>query len=222
MSAASPQAVQPPAAGPQQAQDQPAARPPLYRSKHPPTAPVPCSLLGVKQIRNKGTMGPGSGEELVNTSKWIKAHEHEPELPQRECAVGRLAGVGPRLNGHSHAAARGCSLRFLALAALGPPNTQSTRTWDRACHAAAKRPPKERRKAPLPARDDVPLMGLSSGKDFVLSNVAEAVQVEPKYQEHEEVGAGDALCPPGQLVAELKELVISSFLSMCAYAYPCT
>lgn len=69
------------------------ARGTRYRSKDP--GPVPCSLLGVKQIRDKGTMGPGSGEELVNPSKWLKAHEREPQLPQRESGRARVvAGTG--------------------------------------------------------------------------------------------------------------------------------
>lgn len=79
-------------------------------------------------------MGPGSGEELVSTSNWLKAHEHEPRLPQ-----------------------------------------------------PAKPALKERRKAQLVPRDEAPLMGLSSGKDFVQTNVLEATQVAPKYKEQEEV-----------------------------------
>lgn len=56
--------------------------------------------------------------------------------------------------------------------------------------AAAKPALKERRKAQLVPRDEAPLMGLSSGKDFVQTNVLEATQVAPKYKEQEEVGAG--------------------------------
>lgn len=51
---------------------------------------VPCSLLGDKTIRARGTMGPGSGEELVSSSKWLKAHEKEQQLPPREWAAGAL------------------------------------------------------------------------------------------------------------------------------------
>lgn len=65
----------------------PAPKPPMYRSQHPGAVDprrVPCSALGIKDIRSKATMGTGSGEELVSTSKWLKAHEKEPQLPQRE------------------------------------------------------------------------------------------------------------------------------------------
>ena len=53
--------------------------------------------------------------------------------------------------------------------------------------AASKPSPKERRKAAVPPRDEAPLLGLSSGKDFVHANVQEADQAAPKYQEQEEV-----------------------------------
>ncbi|KAL4447703.1 hypothetical protein ABPG75_004922 [Micractinium tetrahymenae] len=132
MSEPAPQVAQPPAAAGQQ--EAALAHAPRYRSKHLPDAPVPCSLLGEKAVRARGTMGPGSREELVSTSKWLRAHEHEPRLPQ-----------------------------------------------------PAKPAPKERRKAPLVPRDEAPLMGMSSGKDFVQTNVLEATQAAPKYKEQEEV-----------------------------------
>jgi hypothetical protein len=53
--------------------------------------------------------------------------------------------------------------------------------------AAQKPEPKERRKAPLPAKDDAPLVGLSSGRNFVQANVQEAAAAQPKYKEQEEV-----------------------------------
>ena len=56
--------------------------------------------------------------------------------------------------------------------------------------AASKPAPKERRKAAVPPRDETPLLGQSSGKDFVHANVQEAAQAAPKYQEQEEVRAG--------------------------------
>eukprot|EP00887_Chlorella_sp_A99_P005952 scaffold29.g5952.t1 len=51
----------------------------------------------------------------------------------------------------------------------------------------AKPAPKPRLKSPLPKRDERPAMGLSSGKDFVAGNVAEAAAAPPRYQEREEV-----------------------------------
>lgn len=66
---------------------------PLYRRKHSPSAVVPCSLLGPKEARARATMGPASGEKLICTTKWLKAHEHEPRLPQRKFAA-RCALVG--------------------------------------------------------------------------------------------------------------------------------
>lgn len=57
--------------------------------------PVPCSLLGVKEVRARGTMGPGSGEELVSTTKFLKAHEREPRLPDRASVWGRFGGRWP-------------------------------------------------------------------------------------------------------------------------------
>ena len=64
-----------------------AAAAPSSRSRHvgvlDPRA-VPCSLLGVKKVLSAATMGPASGEELVSPSKWLRAHEREPQLPQRE------------------------------------------------------------------------------------------------------------------------------------------
>lgn len=46
---------------------------------------VPCSELGVRNIRAAGTMGPGSGEALVSPDRFLRAHEREPALPLREC-----------------------------------------------------------------------------------------------------------------------------------------
>ena len=59
----------------------------LYRSSHPGRVNprrVPCSELGVREHRAKATMGPCSGEEMVSAAKWLRAHEKEPQLPQRE------------------------------------------------------------------------------------------------------------------------------------------
>lgn len=76
-------------------------KPPLYRSKHPGAVSpgtVPCSALGAKTVRAAATMGPGSGELLVDPGRFLLAHEKEPVLPQRE--PGRGGGT-----------ARGLSLR---------------------------------------------------------------------------------------------------------------
>ena len=40
-------------------------------------------------------MGPGSGEELVSTTKFLKAHEREPRLPDRASVWGRFGGRWP-------------------------------------------------------------------------------------------------------------------------------
>ncbi len=48
--------------------------------------------------------------------------------------------------------------------------------------------PKSYTKPPVPTRNDVPVMGLCSSKNFVAENVVEASAAPPRYQEHLEVG----------------------------------
>ena len=90
-----------------------AAGAPASRSRHggalDPRA-VPCSLLGVKKVRSAATMGPASGEELVSPSKWLRAHEREPQLPQRESRrlLGAAAGNRRRCCSTTAGARRRC------------------------------------------------------------------------------------------------------------------
>jgi hypothetical protein len=66
---------------------EPAPQPPLYRSKYPGAVSpktVPCSQLGVRNIRAAATMGPGSGQVPVSPSRFLLAHEKEPVLPARK------------------------------------------------------------------------------------------------------------------------------------------
>ena len=42
----------------------------------------------------------------------------------------------------------------------------------------------------MPKRSDKPLMGLQSGKDFLVENVKEAAAAAPKYREERQVGSG--------------------------------
>ena len=161
-----------------------AAGAPASRSRHggalDPRA-VPCSLLGVKKVRSAATMGPASGEELVSPSKWLRAHEREPQLPQRESRRLLGAAAGNRRRCCSTTAGPlHCSL----ICPASPSSPMAS-----PLPAASKPSPKERRKAAVPPRDEAPLLGLSSGKDFVHANVQEAAQAAPKYQEQEEVRA---------------------------------
>ena len=62
-------------------------KPPLYRSIHPGAVSpkqVPCSNLGIKNVRAAATMGPGSGEVFVSPNKFLLSHEKEPVLPKRK------------------------------------------------------------------------------------------------------------------------------------------
>ena len=60
-------------------------KPPLYRSKHPGAVSpktVPCSNLGVRNIKPAATMGPGSGQLVVSPTRFLLAHEKSPVLPE--------------------------------------------------------------------------------------------------------------------------------------------
>ncbi len=56
----------------------------LAATRRSPRLTKPRSQPADRSIRAHATMGPGSGEEQVNPSKWLKAHEKEQQLPPGE------------------------------------------------------------------------------------------------------------------------------------------
>lgn len=62
-------------------------KPARYRAQHTGmVSPVadPYSGFGVKSKRAKGTMGPGSGEVLVDPRKYLLAHSKDNIVSKRE------------------------------------------------------------------------------------------------------------------------------------------
>lgn len=122
----------------------PVSKPPMYRSRHDPTAPVTGSTFGTHGT----TRPPGAGL-----------------LVKREHSV-----LGPK------DVARPDPQNFLKKSLTTPEMVGEMR---RSMHSSFRYTDEQRRPA-VPSRDDRPVMGLRSNKNFITANAVEAIlQVPP-------------------------------------------
>ena len=132
-----------------QEEQEAAHKPPMYRSKHNPQAPLPASTFGVKKSANGiGTFGR-IVKDTVKPNKYLKGRER----------CGR--GVQPSSKRTSRLQLRSREIKI--------------RTPHYRFAAARTTRPRQKTKPAIPSRSDRPVMGVKHDKDFVTANAVENI-----------------------------------------------